>query len=97
MKRFIGMVMVVMVLASCATSRSLTIDVEGVPETHVFQPYGAFNMFDKNPDVRYGVSIGNLVWSALFCQTVIVPVVLMGWFMMEPIGTVDDSGLKGVR
>lgn len=47
--------------------------------------YGIFNPGDKDPDVCYRVIFGNIVWSVLLFETIIMPVYFVGWSMNEPI------------
>lgn len=47
--------------------------------------YGLFNQENKTPGVNYEVSVGNIVWSAILCETIIVPVILVGWYLYTPI------------
>lgn len=46
-------------------------------------PYGWANMDTKVPGVHYHVSVGNVVWSVITFETVVVPVVLTGWYLFE--------------
>ena len=50
------------------------------------QPYGVFDQEVKKEGVQYKVSVGNVVLSAIFIETIFVPVVLCGWYLWEPVG-----------
>lgn len=50
------------------------------------QPYGVFDGETKEKGVRYKVSVGNVVLSAIFIETIFVPVILCGWYLWEPVG-----------
>jgi hypothetical protein len=48
--------------------------------------YGLFSEeTDKNPNIHYKVSPYNVVIGAIFCETIIVPVVVIGWQLYEPV------------
>lgn len=49
------------------------------------EPYGLFNLNDKNPNVRYELSIGNVVLSTIFVGAIVPPIVLGGWYLWEPV------------
>jgi hypothetical protein len=48
------------------------------------EPYGIFNQKTKNDSIKYKVSVGNVIWSVLLSETVVVPVILCGWYLWEP-------------
>lgn len=63
-----------------------------------YPPYGAFNADSaKSTDVCYEVSVGDVIISAVLFQTVVVPVYLIGWNVMEPVrikqGPNDDCSI----
>jgi hypothetical protein len=77
------------VLTSCADSKTF-VDNKGTEFTA--QPYGWANYESLKYDtVVYEPCIGNIVCSAIFSETVVVPVWLTGWQIMEPVA------LKGPR
>ena len=39
----------------------------------------------KIEGVKYKVCVGNVVLSIIFCETLIVPVILTGWDLFEPV------------
>ena len=66
-------------LAACAQPKT----IDGVQ----YRPYGLFNEQErKNPKIDYDVSIGSVVAAVIFCETVIVPIYVVGWDTMEPTG-----------
>lgn len=92
MKKLIVLLGLVMVLfASCAESKVLTVNVKDIPTQATFEPIGWANLDEKNPDITYKVSVGNVVWSVLFCETIIVPVILTGWYLFEPDYVKSDT------
>ena len=51
-------------------------------ECHTFVPVGIADENEKrNPAVRYEISVGNIVWSVLLSETIVVPIVLLGWYL----------------
>jgi len=55
-----------------------------------YDPIGVYHKLAEPeaeaPNVRYDVSWGNVVWSVIFCETLVVPIVLVGWYLWEPAG-----------
>ena len=48
--------------------------------------YGAFSTDDEeNPNIKYKVIAGNVVWSILLIETVIAPVYFIGFSLFEPV------------
>ena len=77
-----------MLFTSCAKSKTLTINGKAV----TVKPYGWANSeAQKNDKVIYQVSVGNVVWSIIGFETVIVPVWLTGWELFEPVRVREGS------
>lgn len=81
------------VTLGCANEKTVCIPVQTATHKvmtdtkigcYTFKPVGLINMDDRNPDVNYNLSVGNIVWSTLFCYTIVVPVVLVGYYLWEP-------------
>lgn len=64
-------------LFNCASS--LTVNGE------VCEPVGLFNLDEKCENVKYKVCTKNVVWSILAFETIIVPVILLGKKLYEPV------------
>lgn len=59
------------------------------------QPFGWGNESAQKIDtVVYQISIGNVAWSILTSETVIVPVILTGWYLYEPVRLRDINESK---
>ncbi len=73
-------------LSSCAKPKSL--EIGGTEKT--VDPYGLWAEFaakDRiDPRVEYKLSVPNLVLSVVFSETIVVPIVLVGWYLWEPVG-----------
>jgi len=65
-----------MLLISCADTKI----IEGTAYT----PKGLFTMDEKDKNIKYNISMGNVIWSCIFSETLVVPVVLCGWYLWEP-------------
>ena len=100
MKRFISVFLIIsllVVMSGCANNK--TLDYKD-PKTKVeskitFQPYGFFDTDKKNPNVYYSISIGNIIWSLIFSETLIIPVILCGWYLWEPVNQISNEGVVG--
>lgn len=73
-------------LSACANNKTIN--------GKIIEPYGIFNTEDKREGVHYHVSIVNVVLSMAFLNTVVVPVVLCGWYLWEPDGIDSPRTLK---
>lgn len=91
MKKLIACVLVAsmaVALAGCASNKEIC--------GTTYKPYGFFNMDDKNPNVEYDVSAGNIVWGIILFETIAVPVILWGWYLWEPTHSKDPAHRPGV-
>lgn len=83
MKNTITVLLLAFLFASCARSKTYTTE-DGTQI--VAEPYGWANYERlKQPGVTYEVSVGNVVLSVIFSETVIIPVWLTGWQVLEPV------------
>lgn len=48
-------------------------------------PYGVFSKEDKNESATYKMSTGNIIWSILLVETIVAPIILIGWKLWVPI------------
>ena len=72
--------------SSCADEKTFT-KRDGT--TFIAEPYGWMNTSKKIPGVEYDVCPGNVVWSIISSETVIVPVLLTGLSLWEPVKYVE--------
>lgn len=94
--RVISLIMIIVMVSlmfGCAESRVLDYPVGGEIKQFEFKPYGLFNKEERNNHIKYDLSVGNIVWSVLLIETIIVPIVLVGWYLYEPVEYVGGSGL----
>jgi hypothetical protein len=69
-------------LASCADGKVIEINGENVQ----VEPYGWLNEEGvKHDSVVYQLSAGNIIWSVIASQTIVVPVLLTGNALYEPV------------
>ena len=82
--------MALMLFTSCASSKIFDFSTKNSSGEVIeyneieVEPYGIFNQKTRNDSIKYRVSIGNIVWSVLLSETVVVPVILCGWYLWEP-------------
>jgi hypothetical protein len=50
-----------------------------------YEPKGIVTADEKDKSIRYKASVGNVVWSVLLSGTIVVPVILCGWYLWEPV------------
>jgi len=83
----VAMLCLMIFVNGCANSRDVDIkDDSGKDVKYNFKPYGIFNPSNAHPQVQYRVSWGNIIWSAILMPTVVVPVIMIGWYLYEPCG-----------
>ena len=92
MKKFISMILIFIFcvfMSGCGDVKT----INGV----TYDTYGIISyVSDKNPDIKYKVIAGNVIWSVILCETVIAPIYFIGWSIMEPVGVLDKNAPKGV-
>ena len=54
------------------------------------QKYEQIGLFELNEwqddkNIRYEVVWGNVVWSVILIETIFVPLILLGWYLYEPV------------
>ena len=61
-----------------------------------YDTYGLFNEGDKmNPDIKYSIIKGNVIWSVILCETIVAPIYFIGFSMYEPVRKANKSEPKG--
>ena len=82
MKKFLlSCIVMLLLLTSCADSKTFEIDGKQVK----VEPYGWFDETQKNDSINYRVNTGNVVLSVVFCETIVVPILLTGNELWEPV------------
>ncbi len=87
MKKLVCVLLTAIALAGC-----------GDPKTICGREYPTYGLFDKeerrDPNVKYELVMGNVIWSVLTIQTVALPVYFIGFSMWEPVGPSETSPCK---
>lgn len=93
MKKIIFTIMTACILfTSCAENYKYT-DKNG--EQKIAKPYGWADYQENHADsIEYKVNIPNVILSAIFCETFVVPVWLTGWELFEPVGIKGEVETK---
>jgi hypothetical protein len=61
-----------------------------------YDTYGLFNKDDgRNPDIKYKIIVGNIVWSVILCETIAAPIYFLGFSMYEPTRKKEPNEVKG--
>jgi hypothetical protein len=77
----------ILLFSSCATRTVLVIDNQPT----LVKPYGWANKnAQKRDDVKYELSAGSIAFSALFINTLAVPVWLTGWKLYTPVAVKEE-------
>ncbi len=79
-------VMSLFLLTSCADDKLINIDGQNVK----VEPYGWMDESTvKNDSVVYQVNTGNVILSIIFSETIVVPVLLTGKSLYEPVKKIE--------
>ena len=77
-------------LSSCANNKTI--------DGKTYTTYGFLNEEDyKNPKIHYNISVGNVIWSILLCETIVAPFYFIGFDLYEPYclenGMTENKGV----
>lgn len=81
MRTILALILALFII-SC--SDEITVKING--KNTIVQPYGLFNPEAKNDSVLYKVSSPDVLLSIVLSETIIVPVLSIGFFIYQPIG-----------
>lgn len=91
MKRYIAIFMCLILLtfiAGCGNPRT----VDGI----TYDTWGLINKGEKhNPQIRYRANIPSIILAVLFVETIVVPIYVIGFNFMEPVGAINPNLPKG--
>ena len=93
MKKIVIVLLSLMLFTSCANDKDFVNKNTNsfVTETVNAIPYGLFDQENKIDGIQYKISVGNVILSAIFIETAVVPVILIGWYLWEPVSVKDKS------
>ena len=61
-----------------------------------FVPYGLLDSDQRNPKVFYKISVGTIILSVVTLETVIIPIIAIGFYLYEPVCKLPDNAEPGV-
>ncbi len=79
-------------ILSVTTAMILAISVSACAKSKIidgveYHPYGLLNEDQhKNPKIEYEIVLGNVIWSVILIETIIVPVYMIGFSIKQPVG-----------
>lgn len=77
-KQFSILCIIIFIFISCGDNK--------VINEKNYTTYGFFDeQENKNPNIQYRLVTGNIVWSIILAETIIAPILLLGFDMYEPI------------
>lgn len=88
-KLLIAIIAGIMLLSSCADSKTFR-KSDGTEFTA--NPYGWMTKEEKIPGVEYELCTDNIIWSCILSETIIVPVLLTGVELYEPVNYNEPTG-----
>jgi len=81
MKKVIAVLLIVAALCSAGCSSSKNIDGKE------YKPYGLLDADDyKSEKVQYKPSIPGMICGVIFFETIVAPIYIFGFDIMEPVG-----------
>lgn len=77
MKKLITIICLCLFIAACASDKNIN--------GKEYNAYGIFTQDEKNECVVYHLSPGSIFWSIVLCETIVVPVLIVGFDLWEPV------------
>jgi len=91
LKKFV----IAVLIMSFVTVTSGCGDVKNIEGT-TYDTYGLINKKEnKNPNIKYRIIIGNIVWSVFLVETLVAPLYFIGFSMYEPVRKMNPDEPKG--
>jgi hypothetical protein len=90
MKKIFSVVVLVAVMLmflGCKETKDLTIDGKTVEVSS----YGWLNEEEKNKKVVYKVDKEIVVLSVVLSESIIIPILLTGWYLYEPVSAIETK------
>ena len=88
MKKLVFTICAIIMLSSCADEKTFKRS-DGTEFTA--EPYGWMNQSKKIDGVVYDINVGNMVWNVLTVESILVPTILTGIQLYEPVNYVEPK------
>ena len=57
-----------------------------------YTTYGVLNKEEyRDPDIKYKIIMGNVLWSCFLIETIVLPVYFIGFSLYEPVGLKQEE------
>ena len=78
-KSFLALVLgAAVLLSACGNDKAI--------DGKVYPVYGIANEeVNKDSGVLYEISAGSVIWGIILCETIVVPVYVLGWDLWQPV------------
>lgn len=50
----------------------------------------------RDPNILYELSPGSVIWAIILCETIVVPVYIIGWDLWQPVKKKDPNQVNGI-
>lgn len=88
MKKFFSKIIIILLILSLFIACGDSKVIDGVE----YETYGLINRDEiRNPNIKYKVIIGNVVWGIILCETIVVPVYFFGFSLHEPVEKIREK------
>lgn len=87
-KKLTTFILICLFCSSCGTSKHLTYKDPNtnIRVTKKVEQYGFIDKDSKKiPNVRYKIVWGNVLLAAISIQSIIGPIIVLGWYLYEPV------------
>jgi hypothetical protein len=90
MKKLLSILVIASVLfTGCANS--IPDGSGGCNQGKRIESYGFFTQDEKLPNVKYKICVPDVVVSCIFCETLLIPILVLGFDMYEPQYIIDET------
>ena len=88
MKKFFSKIIIIFLIHSLFIACGDSKVIDGVE----YETYGLINRDEiRNPNIKYKVIIGNVVWGIILCETIVAPVYFFGFSLHEPVEKIKEK------
>jgi len=90
MKRIIAVLLIVTMLVGCGDPRYIH-----TPQNNSGKVYPTYGLLNQNSDkselVCYELSVGNVIWSIILVETIVMPIYFVGFSLFNPVSAKKDG------